>query len=36
VSPDGRLVAVLPAASALIIVAAGAVLTARAVAGVMA
>jgi ABC-type nickel/cobalt efflux system permease component RcnA len=36
VSPDGRLVAVLPAASALVIVAAGAVLTARAVAGVMA
>jgi nickel/cobalt transporter (NicO) family protein len=35
VSPDGRLVALLPAASALVIVAAGAILTARAVAGVM-
>jgi nickel/cobalt transporter (NicO) family protein len=35
VSPDGRLVAVLPAASALVIVAAGTVLTARALAGVI-
>ncbi|MEA2256098.1 MAG: nickel/cobalt transporter (NicO) family protein, partial [Solirubrobacteraceae bacterium] len=36
VSPDGRLVAVLPAASALVIVAAGTLLTVRALAGVLA
>jgi ABC-type nickel/cobalt efflux system permease component RcnA len=35
ISPDGRLVAVLPAASALVIVAAGTLLTVRALAGVL-
>ena len=36
ISPDGRLIAVLPAASALVIVAAGTLLTAQALHGVLA